>query len=276
MSSYGFPAKKILVPTDLSRASQAALAYARLLHDQFGGEINVLHAQHFDPPPYFSSGQLEKLTRELKRAARGASDYVRRESSVTLGLEPKVIISECPAEDAILETAAELDIDLIIMGTHGRRGAARMWMGSVAERVLRLSKTPVLAVRQTNVPVRLAHVLSPVNLSAAGKVGLAYAAQIAQATGSHLTVLHAVEKDQPPPDCSLVPDTVRADCKLEEVVEHGSAAEVILTALQRRKPDWLVMGAGQKSSGFGDWFSSTVESVLRHAEVPILVVPSAA
>ncbi len=275
MSSHQFPAKKILVPTDLSAASNVALGFGRLLHDKFGAQVSVVHAQHFEPPPYFSSGQLEILRRELKTAARAAAGYVRRESSAVLGLEPEVIISQSPAEDAILETAAASGIDLIVMGTHGRRGAARVWLGSVAERVLRLAKTPVLAVRQSNTPAALKHILCPVNPGTADQSGLAYAAQIAQATGARLTALHALERDTRAPDCSLVPDPVRASCTVEEVVKHGSASEVILEAIERDQPDWLVMSSG-KAAGFGEWLGTTTEKILRHAKIPILVVPAGA
>jgi nucleotide-binding universal stress UspA family protein len=276
MTAHIFPPRKILVPTDLSATSVPAFHYARLMHEQFGGAVHVLHAQHFDLPPYFSSGQIQSLMRELKKAARSATEYLRKESAASLGFEAEVSLAEKPPVEAILEASDGLGVDLIVMGTHGRRGADRFWLGSVAERVLRQSPKPILVVRGGMAAASLGHVLCPVGTGEAGRAALQYAAAAAEAGRLRLTVLHAVEKGKEPADCSLVPDAVKERCRVEEVTTHGDAADSILAAARELKPDMIVMGAERKSSTFGELFSRTTERVMRWAEVPLLVVPATA
>ncbi len=273
MTAHIFPPRRILVPTDLSPTSKPALDFARVLHVQFGGTVHVLHAQHFDLPPYFSSGQLQNLKRELKKSIKVAAEYLRKESTAALGFDAEASVAEQPPVEAILESARSLGADLIIMGTHGRHGADRFWLGSVAERVLRASPVPILAVRQGMSAAPLKQVLCPVSFSAVGREALQFAAAIAAAGKLQLTVIHAVEERDKPPDCSLVPDDVRARCRIEELTYHGNAAGAILTAAHEIKPDVIVMGAERKPSAFGQLFSSTTDRIMQWGEAPLLVVP---
>jgi len=273
VKDHKFPPRRILVPSDLSAASSVALAFARVLQDRFEASVHVLHAQHFDLPPYFSSGQMDNLTHELKKSKKAATDYLRREATAALGRTPEVSIVDRPPAEAILEAATRLVADLLIMGTHGRRGAERIWLGSVAERVLRESPSPVLAVRQTARPGLFRSILCPVNFTDVAQEALDYALKIAAATQAQLTVLHALEEGKPVRTLPLIKDQLRQHCDVEEVVVQGSAAKTILEAARNRKPDLIVIGAERKVSHFGGFFSSTTERVMQWAEAPLLVVP---
>lgn len=273
MKTHTFPPRSILLPTDMSEASAAAMEFARQFKDLYGATVHVLHAQYFEMPPYFSRGQLDLLKRELERSRRLASEYLRKQAESALGAGVQVIIQEKPPVDAILETARELDVDLILMGTHGRKGAERIWLGSVAERVLRAGAQPVLAVHASWKPAPLRHLLCPVIISDAGRAALAYAAQIAQVTGAKLTVLHAAEAGAPPMECPLVGEDVRRSCTVEEKILQGNAAKTILESIQTLQPDLVVMGADRKPSLFGEFFSSTTQRVMQSTPLPILVVP---
>lgn len=268
-----FPPRTILVPTDLSPTSLPAFHFARVWHKQFGGAVHVIHAQHFELPPYFSSAQIQNLTRELKKASQAATQYLRKESAASLGFESDVSVLTQPPVEAILTAIDAVQADLIIMGTHGRRGANRFWLGSVAERVLRESSKPILAVRQGMTASSFSHVLCPVGFSQVGREALQYAAAMAQAGNMRLTVLHAVEDGDKTPDCSLVPEEVRARCTIEELTYHGDAAGAILTAAQELKPDILVMGTERKASVLGGLFSTTTERTMQWADAPLLVIP---
>ncbi len=276
MTSRVFPPRKILVPTDLSPTSLPALLFARVLHKQFGSRLHVLHAQHFDLPPYFASGQLQGLKQELKKSAKVAAEFLRKETLVALGFEAEVTVAARPPVEAILDASGEDGVDLIVMGTHGRHGAERFWLGSVAERVLRESSKPILAVRQGMTAGSFRHVLCPVNFSGAGREALAYAVKVAETGDLRLTVLHAVEKGDMPPDCSLLPEEVRSRCRLEELTYHGDAAGAVLTAAREIKPDVIIMGSERKPSLFGELLSSTTARVMQWGEAPLLVVPRSA
>jgi nucleotide-binding universal stress UspA family protein len=271
--THHFPPRKLLVPTDLTETSRPAFQFARLWRAQFGGDVHVVHAQQFELPPYFSSGQIQILSRELKKAAKAAAEYLRKDSAAALGFEARVSVVVKPPVVAILEAAEASDADLIVIGTHGRHGAERFWLGSVAERVLRESPKPILAVRQGMTASSFGHILCPVSFSAVAREALQYAAAMAEAGQLRLTVLHAIEEGDKPPDCDLVPEIVRTRCKIEELTYHGDAAGAILTAANDLKPDIIVMGAERKTAALGGLFSSTTERVMQWANVPLLVVP---
>jgi nucleotide-binding universal stress UspA family protein len=246
--NYVFPPRRILVPTDLKATSLPAFHFARVVHSQFSGSVHVMHATHFDPPPYFSSSQIRDLKQEFKKAAKSANDYVRKESLGLLGFEPDTHIVENSPVEGILETSRALEADLIIMGTHGRHGADRLWLGSVAEQILHRSPKPILAVRQGMTAVPFGHILCPVSFSPIGRSALQYAASIAAAGRLRLTVLHSLEPGAAHPDCELVPDIIRSLCTIEEVTQQGDAAASIIKSSQELKPDLIVMGAERKHS----------------------------
>jgi nucleotide-binding universal stress UspA family protein len=138
-SIHTFPPSKILAPTDMSAASESALRYARHFRERFGSGVLVLHAHNLDLPPYFSSGQLGDIRRELRRSGRAAREYVRKQSEPVLGFLPDVNVVEGTPTEAILEASRKDGIEWIIMGMHGHRGLDRFWMGSVTEQVIRRS-----------------------------------------------------------------------------------------------------------------------------------------
>jgi nucleotide-binding universal stress UspA family protein len=270
---YSFPPRNILVPTDMGAASRSALKYARFLHERFAAGVSVLHAEHLELPPYFSSGQLGELKRELRRLARSAVDYVRKESKSVLGFVPEVTVVEKTPVDAILEQSENDRFGLIIMGMHGHGAVERLWLGSVTERVLRQSTIPVMAVRTDPSEAPIRRILCPMYPSETGRQALEYAAAIGREFNADLTVLHAVEKGEEPLNCPLVEDQIRKTCRVEEVRFHGNAAKTIVEASNNLKPDLIVMGAERKRSALGEFFSSTTSGVMQLAIGPLLIVP---
>jgi nucleotide-binding universal stress UspA family protein len=273
MSKHTFPPRKILVPTDLGPASAVALGFARVIHQRFSTPVEVLHACHLDMPPYFSSGQIEQLKREIRKAKHSAEELLRKQNAASLGFEAGIVVVYKSPLDAVLEESERLAADLVIMGTHGRHGAKRLMLGSVAERVLRQSRIPVLAVRESAKPAQFRHIFCPFNFSDVGRAALDYAADMAAANDALLTIMHAMENAGGPPACELVEEPIRKRCKVEEVLIGGEAAKSILEAVQRVAPDLIVMGAQQKSTVFGELFSGTTERVMQLADAPLLVVP---
>jgi nucleotide-binding universal stress UspA family protein len=272
---HSFPPRTILVPTDLGPASQSALQYAQFFHERFGTAISVLHAEHIELPPYFSSAQLGDLKHEIRRLSRNVSDVVRKESEAILGFRPDVKVVERAPVEAILEQSKDNRCDLIIMGMNGHSKMERLWMGSVTERVIRLGSTPVLAVRSDSAKTSIQRILCPMNPSETGKQALEYAAMISKEMNAELTVLHVVEKGEEPLTCPLVDEQIKKTCRVKEISSHGSAAKTIAEVANDLKPDLLIIGAEHKTSKLGELFSSTTTSVMQFAIGPLLVVPRA-
>jgi nucleotide-binding universal stress UspA family protein len=141
--------KQILVPTDFSDASGAAVRYGRAFAAAFQGSLHLLHVIE-DPFIYapVSEGYVPPLTfyEDMETAARAQLERVLTPEERTECHAELVTQKGSPFVE-IIRYARSRNIDLIVMGTHGRGAIAHMLMGSVAERVVRKAPCPVLTVR---------------------------------------------------------------------------------------------------------------------------------
>jgi nucleotide-binding universal stress UspA family protein len=134
---------RILVPTDFSAASERALEQAIVMARAFGARLMLLHVWSM-PYTAYSEG-LTWPVGDMKQAAQKALDEAHTKAK-KLYPQTDAILRQGGEWLQIIEAAAEHDIDLIVMGTHGRRGLPHLFMGSVAERVVRMSPVPVMTI----------------------------------------------------------------------------------------------------------------------------------
>jgi len=136
----------ILVAVDFGEASARALTLAGALAESTGARLRVLHAESLDAPPYFTQAQLDVLEGEAQenraRATAFLRDFARHHTTVPF----ETVVEQRAAAEAIRRASA--GVDLIVMGTHGRRGPSHWWLGSVAERVLRETAVPLMVVHE--------------------------------------------------------------------------------------------------------------------------------
>jgi nucleotide-binding universal stress UspA family protein len=138
--------KQILVPIDFSEPADRALDVAIAIASKFDASLTLLHASWLPPSAYaVYAARIDWPTDEIAKAAQRALQTVVAETQKRYEKTDGVIVSGEPWQ-AILEGAKERHSDLIVMGTHGRRGVPRMLLGSVAEKVVRLSPVPVLTI----------------------------------------------------------------------------------------------------------------------------------
>jgi nucleotide-binding universal stress UspA family protein len=141
--------KNVLVATDFSEPSEAALNYGRELARSFGATLHVLHVadsifMQYGGEAY--SGVVPELQNEVEESARKQLDALLAEEDRTALHAKPVIMTAVSKAAAIVEYAAQNAIDLIVIGTHGRGAISHLLMGSVAERVVRTAGCPVLTV----------------------------------------------------------------------------------------------------------------------------------
>lgn len=140
--------KNILVPTDLSEGAEGALDYACELAAKLGATVHLIHVigiPSLGVPELgvaVTSTVIDQLIAENQTAVDALANA--RRDRVTFG---QILLRTGDARDVIDQSAKELGIDLIVMGTHGRRGLKRALLGSVAETVVRSAPCPVLTVR---------------------------------------------------------------------------------------------------------------------------------
>jgi nucleotide-binding universal stress UspA family protein len=146
------PPKTVLVGVDFGDASARALAIAGVVSSAFDAQLRALHAERFEPPPYFTIEQISRLEAERRMEQAAGTDHLTQFAAGASTYRVESIVVDEPPVDAILDAAATAD--LIIVGTHGRRGPGRWWLGSVAERIVRAATIPVLVTRAAATPPR--------------------------------------------------------------------------------------------------------------------------
>jgi nucleotide-binding universal stress UspA family protein len=142
--------QRILVPTDFSKHSQSALAYAVAFADRFDATLFLLHVVQdlalFIPDMVAVAPPLTPSVAQLTEAVQAAFDRLIRDNHLEKLTVRREVREGTPFFE-IIRYARDMDIDLIVMGTHGHSGLAHVLLGSVTEKVVRKAPCPVLTVR---------------------------------------------------------------------------------------------------------------------------------
>ena len=142
-----FAIRRILVPVDFSDCSKKALQYATAFAEQFDAKIVLLNVtESFIPTPELSGIDVGLMDSQLREHA--AKQLADLEDSLGDTVKTEVASRNGRPYLEIVGAAKELDIDLIILATHGRTGLAHVLMGSTAEKVVQQADCPVLIVRE--------------------------------------------------------------------------------------------------------------------------------
>jgi nucleotide-binding universal stress UspA family protein len=135
---------RILLPTDGSEGTNRAVRQAIDLAAETGAELHVLFV--VEDMPYAPEMMDEQVEMRLREIGQEAVEDIRERADET-GVDVESVVEDGTPHQAILNYADSEDIDLIVMGTHGRSGLDRYLLGSVTERIVRSSDVPVLTVR---------------------------------------------------------------------------------------------------------------------------------
>ncbi len=277
--------KRILAPTDFSDLATRSLEYAVELAMRTGAELVVMYADPFLPPPHFTSDQMDELvaTLDRHRVAAGKELEAYAAQNVTSGVPMRTMVVEGTPASAIVKTADEVDVDVIVMGTHGRTGFNRFLLGSVTERVLHETRRPLLTVRESTAPASSAptrpRILCPVNFSDAAHAAIDAAISFANLLDADLMVLHVAEDDSEA-SRALVdkakrwapPDSLRTTA--DTILLEGDAAEMVIDYAREHDVDLIVLGATHRAFGDTSVLGTTAVRVTRHAQIPVLTVVS--
>ena len=280
----------ILYPTDFSPASQNALPYALAVAEHYGARIYVVHV--ISPEVYVYLPP-ESLAAVMDAATASANASMRKlTSSGLLGDIPHTaIVRHGEIWDVLNALQSEYDIDLIVVGTRGRRGLSKFILGSVAEEVFRLASCPVLTVGPHGIdtPARpeLRRILLATDFSADSVRAINYAISLGEEFQACLIAMYVAPTPEVDPCVrirlthffterlsELVPTEVSPWCDLKYVVEFGTPAEAILKTSREQQAELIVMGvrgAGaivRTSTHFG----ATAHRVVTEAHCPVLTI----
>ena len=190
--------RKIVYATDFSPCSENAFPIAVRLAASHDAELHMVHAivLHADDPhdPAHHFPAPDELYERMRSSAEA-----RMATTAENGGMPDVKIVRAQVRGispapVILEYAEEQGVDLIVMGTHGRRGLRHLLLGSVAEEVVRMADCPVLTVREdAESASAFRQILVPMDYSENSELALGYAKEIALSEGARLHLLHVLE-----------------------------------------------------------------------------------
>lgn len=296
--------KRILFPTDFSRCANQALDHALHVAQRYGAGLHIFHAQvlHIDEPQMSSfsgmtSENLHNWQDEVVQSKMKELLSKMNAGNVPITTASKRGISSAPT---ILEYAETNDIDLIIMGTHGRRGIGHLFLGSVAEELVRHAPCPVMTIREQKEPVpvhEFKSILAPVDFSEYATRTLTYAKHLAQTYGAQLQLLHVVEQAIHPsfyaggvdslfaiaPDIRekclaqldrLAKETPGPQVPVELHVIEGHAARDIVNFAKDQKSDMMVIATHGLTGIEHLLLGSITEKVVRMAPCPVFTVKS--
>lgn len=221
---WTYPPRSVLVAVDFGEASARALRVAGELARAYGAKLTAVHAETFEAPPYFTSEQVQAIEEQRRAARREAVRYLRRIASKLAGVEVEPVVTDAAPADAILD--ASRNQDLIVMGTHGRRGPARWWAGSVAERVAREASVPVLIVRAGNGDP--AHVFKSIAIVARGGTFDGPARRYAKGLAAEFKGEHAEDA------ASSVTDEIAARATLVVIARPGAKTSALAAGVAER------------------------------------------
>jgi nucleotide-binding universal stress UspA family protein len=291
--------RHVVTAVDLAGRSPSALAFGATIARTCGARLSVLHVHPYSLPDG-TEAPLLPLALPL-----GADERAHIESDLAARVEPArpgipevdLVVREGDAAREIVAYAAASDADLIVVGTHARRGLDRLVLGSIAERVARKASASVLAVREfgegeTVALPTLLHLLCTIDRME-DPPAISIAAALARATGGRLTVLHVIDGHghAPWPLSRSELDHARAALAesahldlarlLARHVDPGQSVDTLVTfgtprteisrITRERAVDLVVLGAPAPRRIGAGLFPSTLEHVLRTSACPTLV-----
>jgi len=283
--------KNILWATDFSPASGAALPHALALASHYASNLYVAHVispefRDFLPP--------EETATRLQRARSFTEQKLEPLLSAArqkrISCQP--LIGEGAIWDVLLDMVQQNGIDLIIVGTHGRRGLKKLLLGSVAEEVFRMAPCPVLSVGPktsgtSSGDIQLGHILYLVEFVPDTSHAADYAVSLAEDFHAKLTFMKVAEEMLPFPEAKnhiqepvrhWMDDHVPAESDLRERTSFelgfGRAAEAILKFATDRGVDLIVMSVRRLDPVLAGHLpeTDTAYEVVRTAPCPVLTV----
>ncbi|HVB34812.1 MAG TPA: universal stress protein [Patescibacteria group bacterium] len=280
----------IVVATDFSPASDRALNYALAIARRYDSHIYVVHAIRPDlytlTPPEASVGMVELVHQaaEQEMAELLISGRLRE-------VPHQVMIEEGDVWDVLSRMANLHNADLVVLGTHGRTGFEKMFLGSMAERVFRLSKVPVLTVgpgapQTAPVEVEVKNIVYATDFSENSRRALPYALSLAEEHQASLTLLHVVENAQELSPATtqglresfterlegMLPPGSDLWCYPKSAVNFGVAVEQILQTCDSAKADLLVLGIRGGGVAMGHSPAARAYQIVSQATCPVLTV----
>jgi len=275
---------RIMLATNLSPESQNVLEYAISFAKRYESKLFIAHALRTDVCVRGVEPQWQVHDLMQSNADRELAILEQRKDLKSLRHE--IIVRSGEPSQVLSALASDENVDLIVMGTHGRGCISQLFLGSTAETMIRKATCPVLTMGPHVKPRcldRFGNILYTTDFSECSMRALTYALALAEKDGGELTMLHVIESvaisqselvewkfDDEEKLSQMVPiDAVR---RPEIAVEVGSPAEEILRLASTKNTELIVMGSGHGGAVSVHLPGKTLHHVLQRASCPVLTV----
>lgn len=283
--------RNILYATDFSQAAGAAFPYGAEFARRFGAKFYAVHVRTPENYVLAAPEAWTSLNEEYEKQERELRQVLRNDLP---DIETEVLTAEGGVWAVLESVINEKKIDLLVLGTRGRTGVRKFFLGSVAEDIVRQAPCPVLTVgpHSPSEPPRegrFREILYATDFSEESLGAVPYAISLAQEHHAYLTLLHVIEKSGAPDfrrpnevEASViqqmqnfVPDKAELWCEPHYAVAEGKPAEKILEVAIERKSDLIVLGV-RKPKGMAGGAThlpiAVAHKVIAHALCPVLTV----
>jgi nucleotide-binding universal stress UspA family protein len=285
--------KNILFATDFSSAAANAIPFVKAIAGHYDAHIYAFHVR----PPVVNPMTSPSTWAVDLEIAKTEDEQQRREMLDTFpGSRTTALIAEGSIQSCLQKAIKDNNIDLVVLGTHGRTGAAKLLLGSIAEEISRNVECPVLTVGPLanycqDRAGKFHQVLFATGFSSDACYAAAFAVSLALESQAHLVMMHVIPNQEAgdlvsPTDVSrsvqellrdAVPAEARGWCKVEYLVQRGNAAEKILETAQHKHSDLIVIGVKKETGVPGASTHlpiATAHKVVSRATCPVLTVRS--
>jgi nucleotide-binding universal stress UspA family protein len=275
--------KNILFLTDFSEASESALAYALGFAKHYNAQLYPAHA--CDPVILTEVNAVNVLDQVTENSRQQLEKLARNNK-----IKGPALFTQGPIEGAFQGWINEHGIDLVVVGTHGRRGLQRFLMGSTAEYIFRNANCPVLTVGP-HVAVRpyngfvAENILFPTDLGLHTEFAATYATAFAHESRGRLTVMHVVpletafQRDRTELIAAattklgqLIPPDAKLWCSPQMVVEIGDPALEVQGYAEKERPDLIVLGLPRNKEFSAHFRAGVTYKLVSSAPCPVLTV----
>lgn len=288
--------KSILCPIDFSDFSAAAFQYALSLAEYYKARLLVLHVVEVWKYPFADYAAQEADYAKFSKALNeGGEVKLQRflKQYPAEGVQLELVVRQGNAPNCVLSFAQNQNMELIVMGTHGRRGFDRLVLGSTTDRVIRKAACPVLVVSDTSHQAlstgpdgrhRLRRIVYCTDFSNNSEQARGYAISLAGEYGAELTLLHVAENA---PDLAraeaitiertreldkMISAAERKDLNLRFVVKFGKPYEEIVRHATEAQASLIIMTARGGDAVDRAVFGSTTYRVIQLGPCPVLAV----
>jgi nucleotide-binding universal stress UspA family protein len=286
------PVQTVLCAIDLSDLSPNVLAMAAETAEAYEAKLMVIHAVEIWDKRY--DFIVDDIAKRIELEAHGKLQAELDRLGKTRGVPVQVVVAKGQAGQIITDAIKKYKPDLVVVGSHGRRGIDHMLLGSVAERVVRTSPVSVLVVRPPRNP-DIYTMVCAVDFSSCSRTALERAIEIARLDKvAAVQVLNVFEVPLGYLEAGMTYETAfnktkavheqelaeflkpYANCgvKLEPVIEEGAPGPMIVAYAEKVNADLLVIGAHGKSRLTAMLIGGASIKVVHRAKVPVLAVKS--